>query len=806
MGYKFANFINATLQQAIEASTLTIYIEPEMEALLPALVGGNVIRAVLFDQTLDPEIIDVTAHSGGALTIVRSKESTTAQAWPTGTRFTLDVTAALLDALINTTTQSSFTGTASGTNAITVTMGAGATIPVPADGDEVYFTVVNTTTGAVTLTVTNGTTSIGPTAVVDPFGGALEDGDILTGLQARVRYQSSMAKWILVSLSSRNVQVKSVNDGPVLPSDRNTNGRFDYWNAGTSFASPVSGTVTADGYYVEFDGTIGTFTPSRQTFTLGQTTVPGNPVYFYRWDQGTAGSGSTFRRIRTKCGRVAISQGKKRVRSIWAKADAARTVTGKLIQNFGTGGGPSADVIVATLAMNLTTSWQEFDLAATMPSIAGKTLGSNLDDAVILELSLPVNTTMTIDFAMDQYEPGDTPSLADSPYPWDTRFGGTGASYATQALLISAFIAAYGSDLPALEALATTGLAVRTGAGTWATRSLTAPAAGIGISNGDGVAGNPTFSLANDLASLEAFAGTGATGLAYRSGADTWAGVTIAAGLGFAAGTLGSALGTAATQNTGTSGATLPFLNGNNTYSGTADFTSTLTMANNIAVQGKESGGTARQLILIDGSNIVQVGNATNNTNIRGAAISLAVRPTFNGNTALDTVNGAALAGAVFTGAIQVTTIEVGAATDTTFARSGAGKVSVEAVVLADLGSATQTFTGDLVGANVAVSNNLSLGYRRLAPASITTGTIANTDVGKCVYATGAVTAPNAVFAQGDGIGVQAGASSRTITQGASVTMTNGNTGVTGSCTLAANGYCLILYTSSSACTVYGNV
>jgi hypothetical protein len=34
-------------------------------------------------------------------------------------------------------------------------------------------------------------------------------------------------------------------------------------------------------------------------------------------------------------------------------------------------------------------------------------------------------------------------------------------------------------------------------------------------------------------------------------------------------------VGTAATQNTGTSGATIPFLNGNNTYSGTANFTST---------------------------------------------------------------------------------------------------------------------------------------------------------------------------------------------------------------------------------------
>lgn len=71
-----------------------------------------------------------------------------------------------------------------------------------------------------------------------------------------------------------------------------------------------------------------------------------------------------------------------------------------------------------------------------------------------------------------------------------------------------------------------------------------------------------------DLASIAGFAGTGTGGLIYRSASNTWSAVTVAAGLGFAAGTLGSALGTAATQNTGTSGANLPFLNGSNVWTG----------------------------------------------------------------------------------------------------------------------------------------------------------------------------------------------------------------------------------------------
>lgn len=81
------------------------------------------------------------------------------------------------------------------------------------------------------------------------------------------------------------------------------------------------------------------------------------------------------------------------------------------------------------------------------------------------------------------------------------------------------------SDLTALAALAATaGLLARTGAGAFSVRTLTAPAAGITVSNGDGASGNPTLALANDLSALEAL---GSTGLAARTAADTWAQRTI---------------------------------------------------------------------------------------------------------------------------------------------------------------------------------------------------------------------------------------------------------------------------------------
>lgn len=86
---------------------------------------------------------------------------------------------------------------------------------------------------------------------------------------------------------------------------------------------------------------------------------------------------------------------------------------------------------------------------------------------------------------------------------------------------------ALANDLAAYEGLATTGLVVRSGDGTAVTRALTAPAAGITVSNGDGVAGAPTLVLANDLSAVEGLAGTG---FAVRTGADAWTNRSIVVG------------------------------------------------------------------------------------------------------------------------------------------------------------------------------------------------------------------------------------------------------------------------------------
>lgn len=92
-------------------------------------------------------------------------------------------------------------------------------------------------------------------------------------------------------------------------------------------------------------------------------------------------------------------------------------------------------------------------------------------------------------------------------------------------LEIGVDVQSHDATLDALAALDTSaGLLAQTGADTFAKRTLAAPAAGLTITNPAGTAGNPTFALANDLAALE---GLSSTGLIARTATDTAAARTI---------------------------------------------------------------------------------------------------------------------------------------------------------------------------------------------------------------------------------------------------------------------------------------
>ena len=182
------------------------------------------------------------------------------------------------------------------------------------------------------------------------------------------------------------------------------NGDFGIWQRGTSFSNPASGSYIADRFLINYDGTGATRTLSQQTFTPGTAPVAGyEGTFFYRYAHTVAGTAGTYNNILEQYVEdVRVFAGQTVTYSFWAKAGSAISLTMGIAQNFGSGG--SAVVGVGTQSISLTTSWTRFSYTVSIPSVAGKTIGtsSKLDAYV----QLAPNTVATIDFWGVQLEAG----------------------------------------------------------------------------------------------------------------------------------------------------------------------------------------------------------------------------------------------------------------------------------------------------------------------------------------------------------------------------------------------------------------
>ena len=82
--------------------------------------------------------------------------------------------------------------------------------------------------------------------------------------------------------------------------------------------------------------------------------------------------------------------------SLWATAASGAPKLGvTLTQSFGTGGSPSAQVPLAGQSVTLSNTWTRYSVTFTLPSLAGKTLGTNGNDATQLEIWYSSGTNFT---------------------------------------------------------------------------------------------------------------------------------------------------------------------------------------------------------------------------------------------------------------------------------------------------------------------------------------------------------------------------------------------------------------------------
>jgi hypothetical protein len=118
-----------------------------------------------------------------------------------------------------------------------------------------------------------------------------------------------------------------------------------------------------------------TKTHSLQAFALGQTEIPGNPIWFSRTVvSSVAGAGNIVYKSQA-IENVIMLQGKTVTLTFYARADATRNIAVDFVQSFGSGGSAVVDSIGARL-IPLTTLWKKFTYTVQIPSIAGKTLGN----------------------------------------------------------------------------------------------------------------------------------------------------------------------------------------------------------------------------------------------------------------------------------------------------------------------------------------------------------------------------------------------------------------------------------------------
>lgn len=151
------------------------------------------------------------------------------------------------------------------------------------------------------------------------------------------------------------------------------NGGFDLWQRGTS--QTTSGYGSDDRWQNSND--VSTKTASRQTSTDTERALFNSPYYSRTVVSSVAGASNSVVK-RTNLEDVTKLAGKTVTLSFWAKADASKNIAAELSQRFGTGGSPSAIVNgIGAQKVALTTTWQKKVVTIGVPSIVGKTIGTD---------------------------------------------------------------------------------------------------------------------------------------------------------------------------------------------------------------------------------------------------------------------------------------------------------------------------------------------------------------------------------------------------------------------------------------------
>lgn len=169
------------------------------------------------------------------------------------------------------------------------------------------------------------------------------------------------------------------------------NGNYDFWQRGTTLAAYQGATAyLADRWKTTAGNT--TIAPSQQSFTPGQTAVPGGPTYYHRAVVASVTNASSYALLTQAIEGIERFSGRLCTLSFWAKADAAKSVGLEIAKAYGSGGS-AAENGVLTTSKALTTGWALYTYTFTVPNNTGKTVSTG--NALILNFWFDCGSSFT---------------------------------------------------------------------------------------------------------------------------------------------------------------------------------------------------------------------------------------------------------------------------------------------------------------------------------------------------------------------------------------------------------------------------
>ena len=195
---------------------------------------------------------------------------------------------------------------------------------------------------------------------------------------AQLRDGSGFTAGALNALVTAPTAVASVNGGQLAGlRNRIINGNMGVFQRGTTAVTVTAEYGPADRWRTDVVGD--TFSTTQGSFVSGDTLYDtGSAQYFTQIAVTSVANTANYCTWQQQIEDVRVLAGQTVTVSFWAKAASGTpSIAVEIVQVFGTGGSPSANVTGTGQAQALTTTWTKYSKTFTVPSINSKTIGTD---------------------------------------------------------------------------------------------------------------------------------------------------------------------------------------------------------------------------------------------------------------------------------------------------------------------------------------------------------------------------------------------------------------------------------------------